>query len=221
MSGSPETASPYLLQLAVELESRGILVDIFAMRYGLAPETPYPHALRQVVAAYNYIQSLGKPIIVVGDSAGGNLCLGLLRHIKIPHPQIPALPASNKTRGYTIATYLASPWVNLHNDGDSYRSNAGRDCLDKAALDRWRQAYLVKQNVDLYSNPIDAVKGWSTVLPPKTILVSGELDLFVADILQLARQMNNVSQGHPTILRRAFSLLFACSKSLNRIITLK
>lgn len=194
VSGSPETASPYLLQLAVELQERGTLVDCFAVRYGLAPEEPYPNGLRQVVAAYEHVRSLNKPIILMGDSAGGNLCLALLRHIQTPHPKIPALSPPKAGNGLIMASCLTSPWVNLRNDGASFGQNRGKDSLDKAALDRWREDYLAQKPVDLFSNPIDAVKGWRKLLPPRTFLIAGELDLFVADMLQLAKQITDVSE---------------------------
>ncbi|KAL2202227.1 alpha/beta-hydrolase [Sarocladium strictum] len=187
VSGSPETAGPYLLQLATELESRGTTADIFAVKYGLAPESPYPTGLGHVVAAYEHVRTLNKPIVLMGDSAGGNLCLGLLRHIQTPHPAI-ASSARPSSSGI-IALCLTSPWVNLRNDSIAYVQNAGRDCLDKGALDRWRDVYLAQHSFDEYSNPLEGEDSWADVLPSHVFLISGELDMFVADIRKLAEQI--------------------------------
>lgn len=193
VSGSPETAGPYLLQLATELESRDFVADIFAVKYGLAPESPYPTGLSHVVAAYDHIRTLNKPIILMGDSAGGNLCLGLLRHIQNPHPEISRSVGSSNRPSGIMGLCLTSPWVNLRNDSIAYVQNAGRDCLDKGALDRWRDAYLAQHSFDVYSNPLEAEDSWTDILPSHVLLISGELDMFVADIRQLAEQIREVS----------------------------
>lgn len=184
-SGSPGAVSAYLLQLSHELLARGVVADIFAVGYDLAPEYPYPHALNQVVCTYNYIRRQDKPIILAGDSAGGNLCLALLRHLA---------SLKDQTQGSTvIATHLFSPWVDLRNDSESFRKNEGKDCLDKSALDRWRDAYLAGQRDDDYTSPANCTTGWIDILPPRTMLITGELDLFVSDILRLARNIEKVS----------------------------
>ena len=70
------------------------------------PDSKFPAALQDAVSAYSYLLSLAIPashIIIVGDSAGANLAIGLLRYIadnseKLPHPR---------------AALLGSPWLNL------------------------------------------------------------------------------------------------------------
>jgi acetyl esterase/lipase len=184
---------PYLLQLSVELQARGFQADMFVVEYDLAPENPYPGALRQVVSAYRYIASQNKPIVLAGDSAGGNLCLALLRHFVKPHPNIPPIIQTQGETGRVVAACLNSPWVNLENNGKSYRQNANQDCLDKGALDRWGRAYLDGKPLDEYANPIDCVDGWKEILPRNTLLVTGDLDLFVADIQKLAQSITKLS----------------------------
>ncbi|KXJ85362.1 alpha/beta hydrolase fold-domain-containing protein [Microdochium bolleyi] len=208
VSGSPCSAASYLLQLAVELRARGVLVDILAVGYDLAPEHPFPHALRQISSAYTYILARGKPIVLAGDSAGGNLCLALLRHLSEPHPAIPPVDCGIQagvlvatcadgivapgTPG-VIAACLMSPWVNLRNDGESYHRNASKDCLHRGALNTWSKAYLDSQPMDKYTCPITCTTGWAAALPASTLLMSGELDLFVADILAFASNVEKVS----------------------------
>ncbi|CVL03476.1 uncharacterized protein FPRN_11788 [Fusarium proliferatum] len=193
VSGSPGSVMPYLLQLSVELQARGLKADMFVAEYDLAPEYPYPGALRQVVSAYRYIASRNLPIILAGDSAGGNLCLGLLRHLIKPHPSIPPIVQTQGETGSIAATCLNSPWVNLQNNGESYRQNANQDCLDKGALDRWRMAYLDGKPLDEYVSPVDCLNGWKEILPKSTLFIAGDLELFVADIQKLAQSVLKLS----------------------------
>ncbi|KAJ3535509.1 hypothetical protein NM208_g7103 [Fusarium decemcellulare] len=186
VSGSPESATSYLLQLSIELQERGVLADIFVVGYDLAPENPYPGALGQVVSAFGHVQAQRKPMILSGDSAGGNLCLGLLRHLVEPHPRIPPSKQDTENGGEIIGACLFSPWLNLRNDSESYLRNANEDCLDKTALDRWSEAYLNGEPLDEYSNPVQCSEGWKDILPQSTLLVSGDFDSFVTDVENLA-----------------------------------
>ncbi|KAF5648971.1 esterase [Fusarium sp. NRRL 52700] len=166
---------------------------MFVAEYDLAPEYPYPGVLRQVVSAYRYVASQNIAIILAGDSAGGNLCLGLLRPLVKTHPSIPPLIQTEGGSRRVVATCLNSPWVNLRNNGESYRQNANKDCLDKGALDRRRKAYLDGKPLAEYVNPIDCMDCWKEILPKKTLLVAGELELFVADIQKLAQNVRKLS----------------------------
>ena len=70
---------------------------IISIDYRLAPEFPYPCALDDVWQAYNWIIknaseefniNLNK-IILVGDSAGGNLALGLVLLLIVHNKRLP------------------------------------------------------------------------------------------------------------------------------------
>ncbi|XP_012533531.1 hormone-sensitive lipase isoform X2 [Monomorium pharaonis] len=60
-------------------------VPILSIDYSLAPEAPYPRALEEILYAYAWalkhantlLGSTAKKVILVGDSAGGNLNLGV------------------------------------------------------------------------------------------------------------------------------------------------
>lgn len=84
-------------------------VPIISIDYGLAPENSYPKPLDDVWQAYNWIikyapEELGieiNKIILVGDSAGGNLALGLiylliLHNRSLPDSVILAYPGIKK-----------------------------------------------------------------------------------------------------------------------------
>ncbi|KYM79854.1 Hormone-sensitive lipase [Atta colombica] len=71
----------YLRNWTVTLE-----VPILSIDYSLAPEAPYPRALEEVLYAYAWalkhantlLGSTAKKVIFVGDSAGGNINLGVI-----------------------------------------------------------------------------------------------------------------------------------------------
>ncbi|CAG0883655.1 unnamed protein product [Darwinula stevensoni] len=69
----------YLREWAAKLE-----VPIFSIDYSLAPEAPYPRALEEVFYAYcwalrnaHLLGSTAERVVLVGDSAGGNLVNGI------------------------------------------------------------------------------------------------------------------------------------------------
>jgi hormone-sensitive lipase len=72
-------------------------VPVISIDYGLAPENPYPKALDDVWQAYNWIlnyssQEFGislDKIILVGDSAGGNLVLSLVYLLIVNKTRLP------------------------------------------------------------------------------------------------------------------------------------
>jgi acetyl esterase/lipase len=101
----------------------------FSIEYRLSvghpyvPANPFPAALLDALAGYVYlIDIVGyKPtdIIVVGDSAGGNLALALTRYLVENHAQIMNLPAPPS------AMVLLSPWCDLSNS--HYTPNSSLD----------------------------------------------------------------------------------------------
>lgn len=59
--------------------------SLYMVHYRLAPEYPFPAALEDAFKAYEYILNQGvdpENIIVIGDSAGGNLALELAVYLK-------------------------------------------------------------------------------------------------------------------------------------------
>ena len=49
-------------------------LDVIAVDYRLSPEYIHPAAYEDALAAFDHVLALGRPVILVGDSAGGTLC---------------------------------------------------------------------------------------------------------------------------------------------------
>jgi acetyl esterase/lipase len=98
---------------------------VLAINYRLAPEHRFPAAIEDTLAACHWMQAQGfKPddIVLVGDSAGGNLALaGLLslRQRGLPLP---------------VAAALMSPWTDLTASGTSYASRAEADPIHQRKM---------------------------------------------------------------------------------------
>ena len=161
---------------------QGDLADagtLFAVDYRLAPEHTYPAALEDAVTAYRAILKAGtdpQQIVLVGDSAGGNLAAALLlslRDNKMPLPK---------------AAILISPWGYLGSDLPSHMNNIPKDQVlgaknvrlgGEVAHPSYRKDAPV---TDPYISPVYADL---TGLPPMLITAGGD-ELFLDDAALLA-----------------------------------
>ena len=60
-------------------------MEVMSFEYRLAPENPYPAAIEDALTIWNYLMQLGfgaREVVLIGDSAGGNLALELALKLK-------------------------------------------------------------------------------------------------------------------------------------------
>jgi len=101
--------------------------------YRLAPEHPFPAAMEDTLTAYRWLLSqnvVPENIVIVGESAGGGLCLASLLAIRDQGLPLPS------------AGVALSPWTDLKCTGDSYRTNARRDISTLGSWDVWGSYYV-------------------------------------------------------------------------------
>jgi acetyl esterase/lipase len=97
--------------IAKVAQTSGIAVLMFNHR--VAPEDPYPAALDDSLNAYQWLLHQGtKPenIVIMGESAGGGLCLSTLLALRDKGMPLPK------------AGVALSPWTDLKLTGESYRT---------------------------------------------------------------------------------------------------
>ncbi|KAI4932937.1 hypothetical protein J4E85_003340 [Alternaria conjuncta] len=145
-------------------KSLGPDVSALLLAYDLAPEARYPSQLKQAVELLHHLVHIEgrnpSDLILGGDSAGGNLILGLLSHLAHPHPEIAPLELPSMIH----AALLISPWCSLtQTNTPAFVTNAQRDMFDARTLSRWATAFLGSTSPfagDFYSEPVLAAPEW-------------------------------------------------------------
>lgn len=128
VGGRCATHRKLVAHLAVATHCNALLLE-----YRLAPEHSFPASLVDAMAAYHELLAEGtdpRKLVVIGDSAGGGLCAALLLALKDAGTQMPA------------AAVLISPWTDLTLSGDTYRTRADLDPIDRLPA--------LRQMVELY-----------------------------------------------------------------------
>ncbi len=155
--GDLEYAKGFGSTLAVQCGAK-----VFCAGYRLAPEHPYPAALDDAFAAYEYLLQKGydaNHITLCGESAGGGLCYALC--LKLKEKGI-AQPAS---------IVAISPWVDLTGSGESYVTNRDADpSLTAQLLDSFANNYTLCRK-DPFVSPLF---GDLANLPPSLIFAGGD-----------------------------------------------
>lgn len=146
--------------------------------YRLAPEYPYPAALEDAYAAYQYLLEDGydpSNIILCGESAGGGLCFSLCLYLKDRAERLPA------------GIVTVSAWTDLTLAGASCRENAKNDpLLTLTALQRDAENYLAGHSpLDPFVSP---AFGDLTDLPP-ALLFAGENESLLKDTLTMHQHL--------------------------------
>jgi acetyl esterase/lipase len=104
-----------------------------AVEYRLAPEHPFPAAHEDAMTAWRFLRAQGIAaghIAVGGDSAGGNLSIGLINRLRAAGEALP------------VCAWLASPWIDLTMSGVSLVTKDAIDPLiHKAYLEELADAY--------------------------------------------------------------------------------
>jgi monoterpene epsilon-lactone hydrolase len=112
---------------------RAAKVRTLALAYRLAPENPFPAALEDATAAYEFLLAQGcaaDRIAIGGDSAGGGLALATMVGLRDTGRPLPA------------CAWLVSPWVDLEMTGASIDTKDADDPLiHRAYLQELANAY--------------------------------------------------------------------------------
>jgi epsilon-lactone hydrolase len=171
VSGS---CSDHRALVAKIVKGSGIGMLLFEPR--LAPEHPYPAALEDSVSAYQWLLNQGvssSRIIIVGESAGGGLCLATLLALRDQGIPLPA------------AGVAMSPWTDLALTGESYRTQLNSS-IDPPGMSIVCSKYYVREH-DPYLPWISPLYGDLHGLPPLFICV-GTYETMLDDSLRFAEK---------------------------------
>jgi acetyl esterase/lipase len=149
--------------------------------YRLAPEHTFPAALQDGLTSYRWLLRQGTPacrIALVGDSAGGGLCLAVAVSLRMAGEPLPG------------ALLLLSPWTDLTFSGESNRSRKAMDPIfGRNSLGAgFAPAYL---GMDSPTNPlISPLFADLTGLPP-TLIQVGTHEVLYDDATRLSASLKS------------------------------
>lgn len=155
--------------------SKGSRMPVIGIDYRLAPENPFPAALYDALAAYQYLlENAYEPsdIILAGCSAGGGLILALMLRLKQERMPLPK------------GAVCICPWADLAMTGKSIASNNGKDIISCARLESSVSLYCGAQ--DRKDPLISPLYGDLSGFPPLLIQV-GDQELLLDEAVALAR----------------------------------
>jgi len=171
-AGSCRTHRELAARLSLTSGVRVLLID-----YRLAPEHPFPAALEDAVAAYQWLLSqciAPEQIVIGGDSVGGGLAMATLLWLRDQKLPLPA------------AGVLLSPWLDLALTGDSLQNRAALDPLCSYEGLRFA-AKLYLGDTDAQNALASPLYGDLQGLPPLLIQV-GDHEVLLSDATRLAER---------------------------------
>jgi epsilon-lactone hydrolase len=180
--GSPmETHCDLIVRIGAAAQAK-----VLAVNYSKAPESTFPVAIEEVLAAYRYLLTLypSSRIAIGGDSAGGGHSLGAALRLRQEGLPVPG------------ALFTLSACADLSGSGRSVQTNARRDYVVPAdTISTIAEVYLGTTAAD---DPIASpVFGDYRGFPPTLLQVGGD-EVFLDDSVRIATRMR--AAGVPVLL---------------------
>jgi acetyl esterase/lipase len=158
--GDLETHEPFCIEVAIELD-----IPVVAIDYRLAPESPFPAAVEDSIAAARWVasgpQELGRSptgLLVGGDSAGGNLSAVVSAALRDEPATVPIL-------GQWLIYPAADPTVPY----PSYDQFCDGHLLTRESMNWFEESYSGPKGDWRYSPLLKGTAG----LPPTFVVTAG------------------------------------------------
>lgn len=154
--------------------AQAVGVRVVLPDYRLAPEYPFPAALRDVCAVYHaLLDGPSRTMLIGGDSAGGGLACSA------------AIAAMNAGAPSPAGAVLISPWLDLTLTAGTYESNAATDPIfSRAAAQEAAAAYL--QGEPAHGPLASPLLGLPDGFPPVLVFASAA-EVLAGDALAVTR----------------------------------
>jgi acetyl esterase/lipase len=187
--GSVNTHRALVARIAVAAKCSALAID-----YRLAPENPFPAALEDSLAAYNWLIAEGldpSHIILAGDSAGGGLAIATLLKLRDAGEPLPA------------GAFCFSPWLDLTLSSATLERNEKLDpMLKRSILEVYAKYYIgIDEDNNPYISPLQAdLRGL-----PSIHLQTGSNEVLLDDSI---RFYNKAQQAGVDISMRTWDDMF-------------
>jgi acetyl esterase/lipase len=152
---------------------------IISIDYRMPPDFPYPAAMDDAMAVWKIAVTMADPknMAIFGTSTGGGMTLAMVLRAKDEHLPLPAAIAPG------------TPWSDLTDTGDSYKTNEWVDNI----LVTWNgwlgdAAKLYAGRHDLKEPYLSPIYGDFHGFPP-AILTTGTRDLFLSNTVRTHRKL--------------------------------
>jgi len=185
----------FLTSLLTKAGAAGKSVAVLVLQYDLAPGGRYPRQLIQAVELLRHTTTtLGKSpshIMLMGDSAGGNLIFGVLSHLMHPHPSIQPLKLAEPLRG----ALLSSPVCALNTDNPKFRTQEVQDPASAGTIRVWLKNLLGSSKPDAWNEPLNADVSWWKDLPKvvdKVLVTVASKEMMAGDTCECADKIRGV-----------------------------
>ncbi len=152
---------------------------VISIDYRMPPDFPYPAAMDDAMAVWKEAVKMADPknMAIFGTSTGGGMTLAMVLRAKDEHLPLPAAIAPG------------TPWADLTDTGDSYKTNEWVDNI----LVTWNgwlgdAAKLYAGSHDLKEPYLSPIYGDFRGFPP-AILTTGTRDLFLSNTVRTHRKL--------------------------------
>lgn len=174
VTGSRKTVRPMLGAMV-----KAVGYNILTVEYRLAPEHPYPAAFEDCANAYVAVQTeLGaENIVVMGESAGGNLALATVLYAKDNDIPLPS------------RVVALAPAVQFDISFPSYLDNRKTDCMVSNLHTEVQEMYLQSKEASILHDPYAAPYYGDFAGFPPTLLIASDSEVLRDDSVYLCEKM--------------------------------
>jgi acetyl esterase/lipase/NAD(P)-dependent dehydrogenase (short-subunit alcohol dehydrogenase family) len=177
--------------------------EVVSVDYRLAPEHCFPAPLDDVYAVIAWAASLGRPLVIAGESAGANLVTAC------------AIRARDQNGPRIVAQFLSCPVTDHDFETASYVSIGSRNWLLSQADMQWFWNHYCPLSVDRSSPLVSPLRVTdATGLPPAFVLVA-ELDPLHDEGLAYAALLQR--DGVPVIVKEGKGMLHGYTNAAGAI----